>query len=127
MPAPAGWWGARSRLVWTTDEVLTLVSRSEREFAPGTAFGYSNTNYLVLGRIIENVTGNPWAEEVKGQDSRSASYGRQLYRGIRTGAATGRPGLLRYEQRRVHGGAGPSLAGPRDRGRGCRALVSTVP
>ncbi|MFK8843886.1 serine hydrolase domain-containing protein [Streptomyces sp. Ac-502] len=34
------------------------------EFPPGTEYGYSNTNYLVAGLIIERVTGRPYAEEV---------------------------------------------------------------
>jgi D-alanyl-D-alanine carboxypeptidase len=51
--------------MWTADEVFSLVSESQREFAPGTAFGYSNTNYLLLGEVIEGVTGNPWWEETR--------------------------------------------------------------
>ncbi|GCD40600.1 serine hydrolase domain-containing protein [Streptomyces paromomycinus] len=34
-------------------------------FPPGTDYGYSNTNYLVAGLIIERVTGCSYAEEVK--------------------------------------------------------------
>jgi D-alanyl-D-alanine carboxypeptidase len=30
----------------------------ESSFPPGTGFGYSNTNYVLLGRIIEEVTGD---------------------------------------------------------------------
>ena len=50
---------------WTTERVLTMVSESEPEFPPATAFGYSNTNYLVLGEIIEGATGNTWWEEAR--------------------------------------------------------------
>ncbi len=31
---------------------------------PGGPYHYSNTNYIVLGEIIEQVTGNSWADEV---------------------------------------------------------------
>jgi D-alanyl-D-alanine carboxypeptidase len=51
--------------VWTPDQVLTLVARSRQEFAPGTAFGYSNTNFLLLGSLIEEVTGSPWWAEAR--------------------------------------------------------------
>ncbi|WP_205696748.1 serine hydrolase [Conexibacter sp. SYSU D00693] len=37
----------------------------EAEFAPGTRFSYSNTNYAVLGLIVEAVTGRPIAEELE--------------------------------------------------------------
>lgn len=50
---------------WTDDEVLTLISRSQREFDPRTAFGYSNTNYLVLGSVIQELTGRPWWAEAR--------------------------------------------------------------
>ncbi|MFJ5676141.1 serine hydrolase domain-containing protein [Streptomyces sp. NPDC093097] len=33
--------------------------------APGTAFAYSNTNYLLLGLAIRAVTGHPYAEELR--------------------------------------------------------------
>ncbi|AXB44950.1 serine hydrolase domain-containing protein [Amycolatopsis albispora] len=35
------------------------------EFAPGTSWNYSNTNYLLAGMVIEKLTGNPWAAEVR--------------------------------------------------------------
>ncbi|MFH8985983.1 serine hydrolase domain-containing protein [Streptomyces varsoviensis] len=35
------------------------------DFPPGTDYGYSNTNYVVLGLIIERVTGRSYAEEVR--------------------------------------------------------------
>lgn len=33
-------------------------------FEPGTNWRYSNTNYLILGMLIEKVTGHPWEREV---------------------------------------------------------------
>ena len=32
---------------------------------PGSAFAYSNTNYLLLGQIVEKVTGRPYGEEIE--------------------------------------------------------------
>lgn len=39
------------------DQVLADVSQSSLNFQPGTAYSYSNSNYFLLGAIIEKVTG----------------------------------------------------------------------
>jgi D-alanyl-D-alanine carboxypeptidase len=49
---------------WTPDELLDVAEAAGRYGEPGAGFHYSNTNYIVLGEIIEKVTGNPWDEEV---------------------------------------------------------------
>ncbi|MFC9330562.1 serine hydrolase domain-containing protein [Kitasatospora sp. NPDC057015] len=35
------------------------------DFRPGRHWGYSNTGYVLLGMIIERVTGHPWHQEVR--------------------------------------------------------------
>jgi D-alanyl-D-alanine carboxypeptidase len=45
--------------VWTPQEVLTIAFRHPPEFPPGTAYEYSNTNYALLGLIVEKVDGKP--------------------------------------------------------------------
>lgn len=42
---------------WTSDEVLGTLG--EPWYAPGEAWAYSNTNYLLLTLIVEEVTGEP--------------------------------------------------------------------
>lgn len=44
---------------WTTDEIMTLVFEHQLFFEPGTAYEYSNTNYLLLGLVIEKITQKP--------------------------------------------------------------------
>jgi len=44
---------------WTTAEVLELVADRDRDVVPGTAYSYSNTGYVLLGQVIEAVTGGP--------------------------------------------------------------------
>lgn len=49
---------------WTTGEVLALVVDREPVFPPGTGYAYSNTNYVLLGQVIETVAGSSWQAEV---------------------------------------------------------------
>jgi D-alanyl-D-alanine carboxypeptidase len=50
---------------WSTEELLALVADIRRDFAPGTDYLYSNTGYVLLGRVIATVTGSTWAAEVR--------------------------------------------------------------
>jgi D-alanyl-D-alanine carboxypeptidase len=50
---------------WRVDDVLRIVAKRAPEFTPGSNYDYSNTNYLVLGELIEGVTGRPWHAEVR--------------------------------------------------------------
>ncbi|MEV6278549.1 serine hydrolase domain-containing protein [Nocardia sp. NPDC051832] len=45
-------------------ELIRLGLDSPAEFTPGAEVGYSNTNYLLLGQLIQRVTGLPAAVEV---------------------------------------------------------------
>ncbi len=50
--------------VWKVSEFLDLAAAQPPVFAPGTGFFYSNTDYNLLGLIIERITGRPWRHEV---------------------------------------------------------------
>ncbi len=50
---------------WTVDEILHLTG--PQQYKPGTGFNYSNTNYVLLGRILEQVTGQPLAALIHDQ------------------------------------------------------------
>ena len=43
---------------WTPNEILTQFARLHY-FAPGTGYHYSNTGFILLGLVIEGVTGKP--------------------------------------------------------------------
>lgn len=47
---------------WTPDQLLEAGLGLEPLFAPGTDFYYSNTNYILLGTVIEEITGRPYPE-----------------------------------------------------------------
>lgn len=42
------------------DSLIALFSDMELQFEPGTKWSYSNSGYIVLGAIIEKVTGQPY-------------------------------------------------------------------
>jgi D-alanyl-D-alanine carboxypeptidase len=53
--------------VWTLPELLAYADPANHApyFAPGEGFHYSNTNYLLLGMIIENATGSTFGAELQ--------------------------------------------------------------
>ena len=46
--------------VWQPEELLDYARGEEPNFAPGTDVVYSNTGYILLGKLIERVTGKPF-------------------------------------------------------------------
>jgi D-alanyl-D-alanine carboxypeptidase len=49
----------------TPKQAVRLAVSHKPDFAPGTSWNYSNTNYSLAGMIIEAVTGRTWQEEVR--------------------------------------------------------------
>ena len=43
----------------TAQQILDTWGKKALDFAPGTQWQYSNTNYVIAGRIVETVTGRP--------------------------------------------------------------------
>jgi D-alanyl-D-alanine carboxypeptidase len=50
--------------VWAPRELVAISTSHPPRFAPGTSWSYSNTGYVVLGLVIEAVTGRPASSEV---------------------------------------------------------------
>jgi D-alanyl-D-alanine carboxypeptidase len=50
---------------WTVDEILALAAERAPVFRPGAKQEYSNTNYILAGRILEIVGGAPLAEQLR--------------------------------------------------------------
>jgi CubicO group peptidase (beta-lactamase class C family) len=67
------WWGPRwaerttKDTFETVDAMLDWAKRDERTvlFEPGTRYAYSNTGYVVLSKVIEQVTGQTYREYVR--------------------------------------------------------------
>ncbi|MBC8160348.1 MAG: serine hydrolase [Roseiflexaceae bacterium] len=52
--------------VWTPRELVDYATQFPSSFAPGTegSWDYSNTNYVILGMLVEQVSGNALAQEL---------------------------------------------------------------
>jgi D-alanyl-D-alanine carboxypeptidase len=46
----------------TPDSIVGFIARDTFDFAPGSAFRYNNTGYVLLGMIIERVSGRSYAD-----------------------------------------------------------------
>lgn len=51
--------------IWEIDEWLDIAASQEPYFAPGQGWTYSNTDYILLGLVIEQATGMSWREEFR--------------------------------------------------------------
>lgn len=50
---------------WKPDELLAIGLALPARFTPGAQFDYSNTNTVLLGKVIEKVTGTPFDEALQ--------------------------------------------------------------
>jgi D-alanyl-D-alanine carboxypeptidase len=50
--------------VWQVEEFLDLAAAQPRQLEPGEAYAYSNTDYNLLGLVIEEATGESWRDVV---------------------------------------------------------------
>ncbi|GAA2333465.1 serine hydrolase domain-containing protein [Dactylosporangium salmoneum] len=51
-------------------DLVAMALRHPPNFAPGTHWDYSNTNYVLAGMIVRRVTGRSWAEQVRDRVTR---------------------------------------------------------
>jgi D-alanyl-D-alanine carboxypeptidase len=61
-------WGNMDRnpaKVWSPAQLLAIAFAHPANFPPGTAYEYNNTNYALLGLIIERVGGKPLAQAMQ--------------------------------------------------------------
>lgn len=59
------WRGDERFTTYSPDQLLAEAFRHEPYFAPGADFRYSNTNYIVTGKLIEAVTGQPYSTVIE--------------------------------------------------------------
>lgn len=56
--------GIRQNRLWEPRELVALAERHPQLFPPGSAWAYSNTDYIVAGLLVEAVTGRSLAREL---------------------------------------------------------------
>ncbi|MCX5971244.1 MAG: serine hydrolase [Coprothermobacterota bacterium] len=56
---------AKPQKAWTPQELVDIAVSHIPDFSPGQQYEYCNTNYILLGMIIEKVTGNKVGEEIQ--------------------------------------------------------------
>ncbi|MEV4561408.1 serine hydrolase domain-containing protein [Kitasatospora sp. NPDC049285] len=49
----------------TPDELIAVAARHAPYFPPGQGWHYSNTDYLLIGKLVDAVTGHSWRTEVE--------------------------------------------------------------
>ena len=54
--------GATGPIAQTPDEALSMLGDEPMQFAPGARYLYTQTNYLLLGMLIERISGLPYIE-----------------------------------------------------------------
>lgn len=47
---------------WSAEKLLAVVKADTLDFAPGQGWNYSNTGYLLVLQLLEDITGRPFAE-----------------------------------------------------------------
>ena len=61
--------GARWPKRWgeemTPDSIIAMTANDTLWFKPGTSWRYDNGGYIVLGMLVEKVTGHPWGTELE--------------------------------------------------------------
>lgn len=50
---------------FTPDELVGLIDVAHPDFDPGSHWAYSNTGYVILGLLVEAITGNDLADELR--------------------------------------------------------------
>ncbi|HDR7968879.1 serine hydrolase domain-containing protein [Bacillus pacificus] len=54
-----------SKKTYTAEEIVKIGLSLPPDFSPGKDWLYSNTGYVILGMLIEKITGNSYAEEIE--------------------------------------------------------------
>lgn len=50
---------------WTSEELIQIGITKPMMFEPGTNWGYSHTNYVILGRVLEQITHMPLGDAMR--------------------------------------------------------------
>lgn len=57
-------WASRWGEEMSPDTLVALTAAKPMDFAPGTNWSYNNSGYVILGMLIEKVTGRSWGDDL---------------------------------------------------------------
>lgn len=62
-----GWWEKvyAQKNIWQPHDLVNIAYKYSNDFNPGSAWRYSNTNYVILGMILEKITNEPLGNLMK--------------------------------------------------------------
>ncbi|MGH3381474.1 MAG: serine hydrolase domain-containing protein [Actinoallomurus sp.] len=100
------------RLPITAEDIVRYVTARGLDRAPGTAYAYSNYGYLLLGKIIERVTGRPYADYVRTAVLAPLGIGRMRLSRTLVPAAGEVPYFSQYKAATVMDPSGAQVAAP---------------
>ena len=58
-------WQKRWAEEMTPDAIIAMVADKPMDFPAGTKWSYNNTGYVILGTLIEKLTGHTWAADIE--------------------------------------------------------------
>jgi D-alanyl-D-alanine carboxypeptidase len=50
---------------WTPDELISISVKQPLDFAPGTSWTFSDSNFVILGQVLEKAGGAPVSEQIQ--------------------------------------------------------------
>jgi D-alanyl-D-alanine carboxypeptidase len=80
----------------TQDEMIRIIEASKPEFDPDTKTAYSNSNFVLLGYIVENISKKPYNEVLQGGICKKADL-KDTYYGGKTNVNAGECYSFRFE------------------------------
>jgi D-alanyl-D-alanine carboxypeptidase len=108
---------------WTAEQLLPYGYKHPPLFAPGSAYNYSNSNYLLLGLVVERVTGQPISSYVRRRVLKPAGLTESVFP---TNAAFPRPYAQGYTVQTASGNEENATRWNPSWGGAAGALISTV-
>ena len=60
-----GYWPGMKFFPMTIDSMINILKQTPLDFPPGTKWNYSNSGYLILGYIIEKVSGEKYRQYIQ--------------------------------------------------------------
>jgi D-alanyl-D-alanine carboxypeptidase len=81
---------------YTPLQLVDMALRHRPNFAPGTGYSYSSANYVLLGILIQRVTGQSWEEQVESRILRPLGMRHTLTPDVTTSLPS--PHTLLYQQ-----------------------------